>query len=167
MSKVKAYDEIGPYWWNTIVKENEVVSVRVGDINNGQFGAYVKLNVRPNSTYTLYIEMEKDGQPYNEGIYGYENEDLTMYMPLAEELLAKYDAKTLAATVLKLLTKEPDGTPIKLTGEAPVFKKERKFSDRSGSKPRNGRAFNRKEQGANRRRNNDRRSSSSRRENSN
>ena len=96
-----------------------------------------------------------------------ENEDLTMYMPLAEELLAKYDAKTLAATVLKLLTKEPDGTPIKLTGEAPVFKKERKFSDRSGSKPRNGRAFNRKEQGANRRRNNDRRSSSSRRENSN
>ncbi|WP_019244134.1 MULTISPECIES: DEAD/DEAH box helicase [Bacillus] len=83
-----------------------------------------------------------------------ENEDLTMYMPLAEELLEKYDAKTLAATVLKLMTKEPDNTPIKLTGEAPAFRKERKYSGNgNGSKQRNGRAYNRKDQGGNRRRN--------------
>ena len=33
-------------------------------------------NVRPNSVYTLYIEMEKDGEPFNGQIYGYENGDL-------------------------------------------------------------------------------------------
>lgn len=88
-----------------------------------------------------------------------ENEDLSLYMPLAEELLEKYDAKTLAATVLKLMTKEPDSTPVKLTGEAPVYsKKDRKFSS---GKQRNGRAFNRNDGG--RRRNNDRNRSSDRR----
>ena len=82
-------------------------------------------------------------------------------MPLAEELLAKYDAKTLAATVLKLLTKEPDSTPVKLTGEAPVFnKKDRKFSS---GKPRNGRAFNRNESGGRRRGSGDRNRSTDRR----
>ena len=90
-----------------------------------------------------------------------ENEDLSIYMPLAEELLAKYDAKTLAATVLKLLTKEPDSTPVKLTGEAPVFnKKDRKFSS---GKPRNGRAFNRNESGGRRRGSGDRNRSTDRR----
>ncbi|MGM9929558.1 MAG: DEAD/DEAH box helicase [Bacillus sp. (in: firmicutes)] len=89
-----------------------------------------------------------------------ENEDLSIYMPLAEELLEKYDAATLAATVLKLLTKEPDSTPVKLTGEAPVFsKKDRKFSS---GKQRNGRAFNRNDNGG-RRRNNDRNRSNDRR----
>lgn len=76
MSKVKPFEGRGTYWWNTIIKENEVVSVRIGDVNNGQFGAYIKLNVRPNSVYTLYIEMEKDGEPFNGQIYGYENGDL-------------------------------------------------------------------------------------------
>jgi hypothetical protein len=76
MSKVKPYDYNGTHWWNTIVKENEVVSVRSGTINNGQFGAYIKLDVRPNSVYTLYMEMEKDGEPYGGIIYAYENDDL-------------------------------------------------------------------------------------------
>ena len=79
-----------------------------------------------------------------------ENEDLSIYVPAAEELLGKYDATTLVATVLKLMTKEPDATPVKLTGEAPVFKKERK-SFSSGGKQRNGRAYNRKDQGGKRR----------------
>ena len=34
-----------------------------------------------------------------------ENEDLSIYVPAAEELLGKYDATTLVATVLKLMTK--------------------------------------------------------------
>ena len=76
MSKVKPYDETGAHSWDTIIKENEVVSVRSGNIEAGQFGAYVTLDVRPNSTYTLYIEMEKDGEPFNGQIYGYENDDL-------------------------------------------------------------------------------------------
>ena len=74
MSKVEPYNESGAHWWNTTIKENEVVSVRSGNIEAGQFGAYATLDVRPNSTYTLYIEMEKDGEPYNGQIYGYEND---------------------------------------------------------------------------------------------
>ena len=74
MSKVKPYVESGVHWWNTIVKESEVVSVRSGNIEAGQFGAYATLDVRPNSVYTLYMEMEKDGEPYNGQIYGYEND---------------------------------------------------------------------------------------------
>lgn len=95
-----------------------------------------------------------------------ENEDLSIYMPLAEELLEKYDAKTLAATVLKLMTKEPDNTPVKLTSEAPVFKKEKKSFGGNGSRQRNGRAFNRKDQGGKRRSGDRNRNSSSRRERS-
>ncbi len=89
-----------------------------------------------------------------------ENEDLSIYVPAAEELLGKYDATTLVATVLKLMTKEPDATPVKLTGEAPVFKKERKSFSGSG-KQRNGRAYNRKDQGGKRRSYDRNRSSSS------
>lgn len=74
MSKVKPYDETGAHWWNTIIKENEVVSVRSGNIEAGQFGAYATLDIRPNSVYTLYIEMEKDGEPFNGQIYVYEND---------------------------------------------------------------------------------------------
>ncbi|MEH6941960.1 DEAD/DEAH box helicase [Bacillus sp. JJ722] len=85
-----------------------------------------------------------------------ENEDLTIYLPTAAQLLEKYDAQSLVATVLKLMTKEPDNTPIKLTGEAPVAsKKDRKFNG-GGSKQRNGRAYNRKDQGGKRRSDRDR-----------
>ena len=74
MSKVEPYGETGVHWWNTIIKENEVVSVRSGNIEAGQFGAYATLDIRPNSVYTLYIEMEKDGEPFNGQIYVYEND---------------------------------------------------------------------------------------------
>ena len=74
MSKVEPYNEASAHWWNTIIKENEVVSVRSGNIEAGQFGAYATLDVRPNSVYTLYMEMEKDGEPFNGQIYGYEND---------------------------------------------------------------------------------------------
>jgi ATP-dependent RNA helicase DeaD len=42
------------------------------------------------------------------------------YQPLAEELLEGADSVTLLAAALKLLTKEPDDTPIILTEEAPL-----------------------------------------------
>ena len=55
MSKVKPFEGRATYWWNTIVKENEVVSVRIGDINNGQFGAYIKLECATKfSIYSIY-----------------------------------------------------------------------------------------------------------------
>jgi ATP-dependent RNA helicase DeaD len=42
------------------------------------------------------------------------------YQPLAEELLEETDSVTLLAAALKLLTKEPDATPVVLTEEMPL-----------------------------------------------
>jgi ATP-dependent RNA helicase DeaD len=59
-------------------------------------------------------------------------EDLTSYRELAEELLADQDSVTLVAAALKLLTKEPNTTPVKITEEAPLrVKKQRNFEHRS------------------------------------
>ncbi|MEN3005638.1 DEAD/DEAH box helicase [Dehalobacterium formicoaceticum] len=61
-----------------------------------------------------------------------EEEDLTSYRELAEELLADNDSITLIAAALKLLTKEPNTTPVKITEEAPLrVKKQRNFNTRS------------------------------------
>lgn len=46
--------------------------------------------------------------------------DLHTYKMLAEQLLEDVDSVTLVSAALKLLTKEPDMTPIRLTEEAPV-----------------------------------------------
>ena len=50
-----------------------------------------------------------------------ETEDTTYYQSMAAELLAEYDHTRLLAAALKLLTKEPDTTPVTLTAEAPQF----------------------------------------------
>lgn len=49
-----------------------------------------------------------------------ENGDTGMYKGRAEELLADYDSVQLLAAALKMLTKEPDVTPIKISDEAPI-----------------------------------------------
>lgn len=57
--------------------------------------------------------------------------NLQYYKAAAEELLETNDASTVIAAVLKMLTKEPDTTPVKLTEEQPLpGKKERKPYDR-------------------------------------
>ena len=62
-----------------------------------------------------------------------ETEDTTYYHTLAEELLAEYDPPLLLASALKLLTKEPDTTPVKLTEEAPLLaKRKQSHYKRSG-----------------------------------
>lgn len=43
-----------------------------------------------------------------------------IYVGRAEELLTETDSVTLVAAALKLLTKEPDTTPVKITEEAPL-----------------------------------------------
>jgi ATP-dependent RNA helicase DeaD len=62
-----------------------------------------------------------------------ESDDLSVYLPNARDLLSRYSAEELVASVLKIMTKEPDATPIKLTEEAPIrSKRERKpFSSSS------------------------------------
>ena len=49
-----------------------------------------------------------------------EDGGLEQYRGRAEELLAETDSVSLLSAALKLLTKEPDGTPIKITEEAPL-----------------------------------------------
>jgi ATP-dependent RNA helicase DeaD len=56
---------------------------------------------------------------------------LEYYKAAAEELLENYDSSVVIAAVLKMLTKEPDTTPVKLTEEQPLpSRRERKPQDR-------------------------------------
>ncbi|KGM46164.1 DEAD/DEAH box helicase [Neobacillus niacini] len=60
-----------------------------------------------------------------------EGNNLQYYKRAANELLEENDASTVIAAVLKMLTKEPDQTPVKLTEEAPLHsKRDRKPQDR-------------------------------------
>ncbi|MBT2710273.1 DEAD/DEAH box helicase [Pseudomonas sp. ISL-84] len=61
-----------------------------------------------------------------------EENNLDSYKEAADELLAQKDASTVVQAVLKMLTKEPDTTPVKLTEEKPLpSKRDRKPNDRS------------------------------------
>lgn len=64
-----------------------------------------------------------------------ENEDLSLYFGQAEELLQKHTAVDLVAAMLKIMTKEPDQTPIKLTEESPLPM--RRDRNRGGSSSNN------------------------------
>jgi len=60
-----------------------------------------------------------------------ESNNLHYYKAAADELLEANDATTVVAAVLKMLTKEPDTTPVKLTEESPLpSKRDRKPFDR-------------------------------------
>lgn len=71
--------------------------------------------------------------------------DTHHYKTMAESLLNDIDSVTLLAAAIKLLTKEPDTTPVKLTDEAPLrAKKKRDSSKRSFNRNRNDRGDNRR-----------------------
>jgi ATP-dependent RNA helicase DeaD len=62
-----------------------------------------------------------------------ENENLSFYKRAAEELLEEHDSVSLVAACIKMLTKEPDTTPVTLTEEPPLpAKKEKKRMNRKG-----------------------------------
>lgn len=67
-----------------------------------------------------------------------EENQFAEYKRLAETLLEETDSVTLLASALKLLTKEPDATPVKLTAVEPLRSKKPK-GDRSGGRRRNDR----------------------------
>ena len=70
-----------------------------------------------------------------------ENEDLSLYLGHAEELLQKHSAADLVAAMLKSMTKEPDQTPIKLTEESPSpMRRDRNRGGSSNNRQRNGRS---------------------------
>lgn len=64
-------------------------------------------------------------------LYTIQNENFSFYKHMAEELLDEHDSVTVVAAAIKLLTKEPDQTPVQLTAEAPIIVKERKRDNRS------------------------------------
>lgn len=92
-----------------------------------------------------------------------ENEDLSLYLSQAEELLQKHNAADLVAAVLKQMTKEPDTTPVKLTEESPSPMKRDRNRSGSNNRSRNGRGptSGRKDYG-NKRSNNNRKPGGSR-----
>ncbi len=66
-----------------------------------------------------------------------ESENLSFYKRAAEELLEEHDSVSLVAACIKMLTKEPDTTPVQLTEEPPLpVKREKKRGNRPGSQPR-------------------------------
>lgn len=57
--------------------------------------------------------------------------DLQNYISVARDLLNENDAINVTAAALKLLTKEPDKTPVHISEERPLPKKKRGFNQRS------------------------------------
>jgi ATP-dependent RNA helicase DeaD len=61
-----------------------------------------------------------------------ETGNLSFYKRTAEELLEEHDSVSIIAAALKLMTKEPDSTPVKLTSEPPTVAKDRKPKGKGG-----------------------------------
>ncbi|MEC0789941.1 DEAD/DEAH box helicase, partial [Bacillus haynesii] len=55
-----------------------------------------------------------------------EENNLNFYMTAAAELLEDHDSVTVVAAAIKMMTKEPDNTPVRLTEEAPLRTKRNK-----------------------------------------
>ncbi|MGC4378453.1 DEAD/DEAH box helicase [Fictibacillus sp. Mic-4] len=70
-----------------------------------------------------------------------DSEQSQQYKQLAIELLEDNDSVTLLSAALKLITKEPDTTPVELTGEPPlaVKKAKNRNENRFGDRRRHGR----------------------------
>lgn len=54
-----------------------------------------------------------------------EGENLSYYQRAAEELLEEHDSVSVVAAAIKMMTKEPDTTPVSLTEERPLASKKR------------------------------------------
>ena len=59
-------------------------------------------------------------------------------MTAAAELLEDHDSVTVVAAAIKMMTKEPDNTPVRLTEEAPLRTKRNKNHHHRSSKRRDG-----------------------------
>ena len=70
-----------------------------------------------------------------------EEANVDNYRANAEELLANFDSVVLVSAAIKLITKEPDQTPVKITEEAPL-RVARRFNGRSSSPRRRDDSFN-------------------------
>ncbi|MFC0471638.1 DEAD/DEAH box helicase [Halalkalibacter kiskunsagensis] len=78
--------------------------------------------------------------------------DADNYRKAAKDLLQETDAATALAAALKLLTKEPDTTPVRLTGEAPLRVKKRHGGGGSGGSGGSGKPYRQRRERDDRRR---------------
>lgn len=107
----------------TLVTPRELDLMRLIEKMTGR-----KVRRRPSPTFSEAIEgqrrlsMEKLLQVVEEG-------NIEQYMSAAEALLTKADSAALVAAALKIMTKEPDATPVLITEEAPLRR------PRTGQKP--------------------------------
>ncbi|WP_342753049.1 DEAD/DEAH box helicase [Shouchella clausii] len=95
-----------------------------------------RMTQRPKPTYEEALEGQKQST-LNELRELAAKGEQDSYRVAAKELLQETDAVTALAAALKLLTKEPDQTPVKLTSEAPLRTKKR-----HGNGGRDGRRHN-------------------------
>ncbi len=61
-----------------------------------------------------------------------QEKEFLAYKNSAEQLLEEVDSVTLVSAALKMLTKEPNTTPVKITGEAPLRAKKANFGGKKG-----------------------------------
>lgn len=83
--------------------------------------------------------------------------DFYKYKELAEELLEEHDSVNLVAAALKILTKEPDATPVKLSEAAPLRSRKPSFDHKkpqSKGRPYQSRHNDRKAAGSKKRQHN-------------
>ena len=69
---------------------------------------------------------------------------LEHYIETAEELLNNIDSVSLVSAAIKLLTKQPDITPVKITEEKPMFRRNRGKGKGNFRHRRNGKSFEHK-----------------------
>jgi ATP-dependent RNA helicase DeaD len=88
------------------------------------------------------VIVEKQQEVVSEMIKEIEKEGMTEYKGTAERLLEEYDSVSLLSAALKILTKEPNQTPVRLTEVAPLRSK--KSQNKSfASNRKNDRKFDR------------------------
>ncbi|WP_425452001.1 DEAD/DEAH box helicase [Bacillus taeanensis] len=89
------------------------------------------------------VIVEKQQEVVGDMIKAIEKGSMTEYKGTAERLLEEYDSVSLLSAALKILTKEPNQTPIRLTEVAPLRSK--KSQNKSfASKRKNDRKYDRK-----------------------
>ena len=84
-----------------------------------------KISRKPNPTFNEAIE-GRQRISVEKLMRAVEIEDTSAYKGIARELLEENDSVTLLSAALKLLTKEPNTDPVRLTEETPLVRKKTK-----------------------------------------
>jgi ATP-dependent RNA helicase DeaD len=96
-----------------------------------------KMSHKPQPTFSEALEGQQKAT-MEKILWALGQEETHRYRDTAETLLERSDSVSLLAAALKILTKEPDTTPVKLTAEAPLRSKKPK--NRQGNRRRNYRS---------------------------